>query len=185
MDRKAVSQPGNGSLLETGAAGFVPRRITGPVLLGVVPDQPQEVLQRGADLAHNLGVKLICAYVDITTYLTDEPDEWTQAATGGTAGLDDDAEGVSTSIRERLQTILDGSGLRWSFLTLTGNPTRALAQLAESAAASHIVVGTREPDLGTRLEHLLVGSVAVQLTRRQYRPVLVVPLAGHTPPAGR
>jgi nucleotide-binding universal stress UspA family protein len=180
-----MSQPGNGSFPEKGAVGFVPRRITGPVLLGVVPDQPREVLQRGAELAHNLGVKLICAYVDITTYLTDEPDEWAQSAATGAAGLDDDAEGVSTRIRESLQTILDGSGVRWSFLTLTGNPTRALAQLAESAAASHIVVGTREPDLGSRLEHLLVGSVAVQLTRRQHRPVLVVPVTGHTPPVGR
>jgi nucleotide-binding universal stress UspA family protein len=180
-----MSEPGNRPLPEAGVAPLVPRGITGPVVIGVVPDQPREVLQRGAELAHNLGVKLICAYVDITTYLTDEPDEWTQAATAGTAGLDDDAEGVSTRIRERLQTILDGSGVRWSFLTLTGNPTRALAQLAESAAASHIVVGTREPDLGTRLEHLLVGSVAVQLTRRQHRPVLVVPLARHTPQQGQ
>lgn len=164
---------------EAGGAAFVPRRITGPVVVGVVPGQPLEVLQRGTELAHNLGVKVICAYVDITTYLEDEPDEWTQGGTAGAAGLVDDVEGVSTRIREHLQTYLDGSGVRWSFLTLTGDPTRALAQLAESAAASHIVVGAREPGLGTRLEHLLVGSVAVQLTRRQPRPVLVVPLARH------
>jgi len=84
------------------------------------------------------------------------------------------------ALRERLQEALDGSGLRWSFVTLAGDPARALGRLAESADASVIVVGTRERGLGARFEELLVGSVAVHLTHRQHRPVLVVPLAPHT-----
>jgi nucleotide-binding universal stress UspA family protein len=123
-----------------------------------------------------LGVKLICAYVDISTYLEDEPGEAISVGLGRTEIGVDDAEGISAGIRERLRKILDGTGVRWSFLILSGNPVHALGQLAESADASVIVVGTREPGLGTWLEHLVVGSVAVQLTRRQTRPVLVVPL---------
>jgi nucleotide-binding universal stress UspA family protein len=175
-----MTVPDNGVLPDARAVAFVPQRITGPVLAGVVPGQPLEVLQRAAELAHNLGVKLICAYVDITTYLADEAEEGPQYGPFGTEAAVDDAEGVCTGIRERLQEILDDAGVRWSFLILSGNPTEALTQLAESADASVIVVGTREPDLGTRLEHLLVGSVAVQLTRRQHRPVLVVPLLRQT-----
>jgi nucleotide-binding universal stress UspA family protein len=156
---------------------FVPRPVAGPVLAGVTPGQPLAVVQHAAELASTLGVKLICAYVDITTYLTDEPDELIEVRPPGPEGDTDDPEGVSTGIRERLQTFLDGAEVRWSFLILSGNPARSLSQLAESADASVIVVGTREPDLGTKLEQLIVGSVAVQLTRCQLRPVLVIPLA--------
>lgn len=149
-----------------GAVVFVPRRITGPVLAGVVPGQPPAFVYRAAELAYTLDVKLICAYVDITSYLAEEPDD----------GPVDDVEATSAGIRERLENTLDGTGVRWSFLTLSGDPARALGQLAESADVSVIVVGTRERALGIRLEQLLVGSVAVELTHRQHRPVLVVPL---------
>ncbi|WP_457971732.1 universal stress protein [Arthrobacter sp. D1-17] len=176
-----MTQPAGEGLPGAVPAAFVPRRITGPVLAGVVPGQPLEVVHRAAELAHSLGVKLICAYVDITTYLADGPDEESETGPSGSEVLVDDVEGVSAGIRERLHSILDGAGLRWSFLVLSGNPTQALGQLAESLDASVIVVGTREPGLGTRLEQLLVGSVAVQLTRRQLRPVLVIPLPRQNP----
>lgn len=58
-----------------------------------------------------------------------------------------------------LHSILGGAGVRWSFLVLSGNPTQALGQLAESADVSVIVVGTRESGLGNLLEQLLVGPV--------------------------
>lgn len=157
-------------------AAFMPRRIRGPVVASVVPNQPQEVVQRAAELAHNLYLKLICAYVDVSSYLEDEPG----TPTGYEGGVDD-AEYVGAGIRERLHRILDSAGPRWSFLILSGNPAHALAQLAESVEASTIVVGTREPAFGARLEHLLIGSVAIELTRRQLRPVLVVPLERQTP----
>ena len=153
-------------------AGFVPRRLTGAVLACVVPGQSPAVVHRAAELALTLNVKLICAYVDITTYLAGEPDN----------GLVDDVEATSAGIRESLGKILDGTGVRWSFLTLTGEPAQALGQFAESADASVIVVGTRERRLGIRLEQLLVSSVAVELTHRQHRPVLVVPLPRQVPP---
>ena len=155
------------------------RRITGPVLMGVVPGQPLTVTQRAAELAYSLNVKLICAYVDVTTYLSEEPDGRVEARPIDPDGVDDDIEGISQGIRERLQHALDGMGITWSFRTLAGDPARALGRLAESADASVIVVGTRERGLGARFEELLVGSVGVHLTHQQHRPVLVVPLAGH------
>lgn len=123
-------------------------------------------MRRAAELAYTLNVKLICVYVDITSYLTDEPDD----------GPVDDAEAASAGILEHLENTLDGNGIRGSFRTLSGDPARALGEFAESADASVIVVGTRELGLGIRLEQLLIGSVAVDLTHRQHRPVLVVPL---------
>lgn len=174
-----MNEPENASRPAPGPTPFVPRRITGPVLMGVVPGQPLTVSYRAAELALSLSVELICAYVDVTTYLAEEPGGRIEALPIDPDGIDDDIEGISESIRERLREALDGSGIRWSFQTLAGDPARALGRLAESADASIIVVGTRERGLGARFEELLVGSVAVHLTHRQPRPVLVVPLAPH------
>lgn len=169
-----MNEPAGETLPEAKAAAFVPRRVKGPVLAGVVPGQPRAVVHRAAELAYSLNVKLICVYVDITSYLTDEPDD----------GPVDDVEATSAGILEHLEDTLDGTGIRWSFRTLSGDPARALGQFAESADASVIVVGTRELGLGIRLEQLLVGSVAVDLTHRQQRPVLVVPLPRQTTAGG-
>lgn len=175
-----MNEPANEIRSATGPSPYLPRRITGPVLMGVVPGQPLAVAHRAAELAHSLNVKLICAYVDVTSYLAEEPDGRVEALPIDPDGIDDDIEGISAGIREHLQDALDGSGVRWSFVTLAGDPARALGRLAESADASIIVVGTRERGLGARFEELLVGSVAVHLTHRQHRPVLVVPLPPHT-----
>jgi nucleotide-binding universal stress UspA family protein len=174
-----MNEPTNETRPATGPTPYVPRRITGPVLMGVVPGQPLAVAHRAAELAFSLNVKLICAYVDVTSYLAEEPDGRVDALPIDPDGIDDDIEGISAGIRERLQDALHGTGVRWSFVTLSGDPARALGQLAESAEASVIVVGTRERGLGARFEELLVGSIAVHLTHRQHRPVLVVPLAPH------
>lgn len=175
-----MNDPADESRPATGPAPLVPGRITGPVLMGVVPGQPLTVAHRAVELAFSLNVKLICAYVDVTSYLAEEPDGRVEALPIDPDGIDDDIEGISAGIRERLENAFEGAGIRWSFVTLAGDPARALGQLAESVEASIIVVGTRERGLGARFEELLVGSVAVHLTHRQHRPVLVVPLAPHT-----
>jgi nucleotide-binding universal stress UspA family protein len=172
-----MNEAENGTRPGAARTPYVPRRITGPVLMGVVPGQPLAVAHRAAELANSLNVKLICAYVDVTTYLAEEPDGRVEALPIDPDGIDDDIEGISAGMRERLQEALDESGVSWSFVTLAGDPARALGRLAESADASIIVVGTRERGFGARFEELLVGSVAVHLTHRQHRPVLVVPLA--------
>ncbi|WP_457946143.1 universal stress protein [Pseudarthrobacter sp. alpha12b] len=163
----------------TGGMPYVPQKISGPVLMGVVPGQPLAVAHRAAELAYSLGVKLVCAYVDVTTYLAEEPDGRVEARPIDPDGIDDDIEGISASIAGHLREALGGTGIDWSFVTLAGDPARALGRLAETTDAAVIVVGTRERGLGARLEELLVGSVAVHLTHRQHRPVLVVPLAPH------
>jgi nucleotide-binding universal stress UspA family protein len=175
-----MNEPAKEPRPDTGPIAYVPHRITGAVLMGVVPGQPLAVAHCAAELAYSLNVKLICAYVDVTTYLAEEPKGRTEARPIDPDGIDDDIEGISAAIKERLRGALDGTGIRWSFVTLAGDPARALGGLAESTDASVIVVGTRERGLGARFEELLVGSVAVHLTHRQHRPVLVVPLAPHT-----
>lgn len=176
-----MHEPENGTRPATRPTAYVPRKITGPVLMGVAPGQPLAVAHRAAELAYSLNVKLICAYVDVTTYLAEEPDGRVESRPIDPDGIDEDNEGISAGIAERLREALDGTGIGWSFVTLAGDPARALGRLADSTDASVIVVGTRERGLGARLEELQVGSVAVHLTHRQHRPVLVVPLTKHHP----
>lgn len=159
------------------------REIRGPVLVGVVPGQPAVVLQQAAALARGLGLGLVCAYVDVTRYLVPTRED----ETGGSRpidpdGVDDDAEVIAATVRDGIAAELNGSGQQWSFRILAGEPARALGRLADEEGASLIVVGTREGGVGARLEKLLRGSVAVHLTHRQHRPVLVVPLAPHYRP---
>jgi nucleotide-binding universal stress UspA family protein len=183
-----MNEPDNETRAATGPVAYVPRKITGPVLMGVVPGQPLAVAHRAAEMAFSLNVELICAYVDVTTYLAEEPDGRVEARPIDPDGVDDDIEGISAGIAEHLREALGETGIRWSFLTLSGEPARALGRLAETRDASIIVVGTRERGFGARFEELLVGSVAVHLTHRQHRPVLVVPLAPqprHHPKEGR
>lgn len=161
------------------------QRLSGPVVAGVVPGQPDIVVQQAADLAYSLGVDVVFGYVDVTRYLIEDGDGGDdQSAPFDPDGADDpdDAEGTTQSLRESIAQKMGSSEVKWTFVSLAGEPARSLGRLARDVNACMIVVGTRERGVGARLEKLLVGSVAVHLTHRQLRPVLVVPLA---PRSGR
>ena len=49
--------------------------------------------------------------------------------------------------------------------------------IARAVDAAAVVVGTRAPGPGARLREVVEGSLAVQLSHHQHRPVLVVPLS--------
>lgn len=157
-----------------------PLKMTGPVLAGVIPGQLAAVTQHAASLAISLGVELVFAYVDVTTYLVaEEADGTVESASVDPDGVDDGAERTAAAIRSRIAGQLGGFDVRWTFTTLASNPAQALGRLAETIGACVIVVGTLERGIGARLAELLTGSVAVHLTHRQGRPVLVIPLDPH------
>lgn len=151
-----------------------------PVVVGVSPGQSAVVWRRAADLAAALGVLMVCAYVDVTTFLIPEPDDGAPAGTdallSGAPKNRDDAENAAAGLAAVLAADLDPRPLQWSFRVLEGEPARSLGRLAEELDAQMIVVGTRQHSLGARLEELLIGSVGAHLTHRQDRPVLVVPV---------
>lgn len=149
--------------------------VAGPLVVGVVPQQPEAVLSAAAQLATRLGEELVLAYVDVTRYL--DP----QGADAESAAIDpdemDDAESVATALSAHIALALESFELGWRFVRLAGEPAHALAQLADSVGAGMIVVGTREPGVVPKLGELLTGSMAAHLTHRQNRPVVVIPLA--------
>ena len=125
---------------QTHPAPLPRQRLAGPVVAGVV-----------------------FAYVDVTRYMVQEHD----GADDTSAPIDpdgvdepDDAEGAARSLKETIGAELGdgeaaGAEPRWSFVTLAGEPARALGRFAESVHACLIVVGTREGGVGSRLENFL------------------------------
>ncbi len=148
----------------------------GPILAGVIPGQPTAVVVRAAELAARLGVGLVCAYVDTSTYEDVRDDETRVLLPIDPDGDYDYIEKTAREMQSHLAQALQGSGVDWSFRYLPGEPARGLAEAADTLDAMMIVVGTREPGLAHRLEEIMAGSVAVHLAYHQTRPVLIVPL---------
>lgn len=153
-----------------------------PLLVGIVPKQHPEVIQTAAVLAARLAAPLVCAYVDEASYLV----EWDPARSAHRlsrhpdANADDDMLALTAELKAQVQSTLDelpagGGPPEWSFRTLTGDPARALGQLAAEMDAPLIIVGTSERGFTHRLSEALSGSVGTWLSHHQSRPVLVVP----------
>jgi nucleotide-binding universal stress UspA family protein len=160
---------------------------TSPLLVGVAPRQHPEVLHTAASLAASLGTRLLCAYVDEASYLV----EWDPERSAHRLSLHPDADaedigGVTTELRAAIEAAVarvpqGTAAAEWTLQTLTGDPARALAQLAAETDAPMIIVGTSERGLTHRLAEALSGSVGAWLTHHQSRPVLIVPyrMAAH------
>ncbi|MFN2320014.1 MAG: universal stress protein [Dermatophilaceae bacterium] len=150
-----------------------------PIVVGVVPGQPELLVLTAASLAAASSASVYFAYVDprrvVDRELADgsvlhsdlDPDlsdveEWRQRQV--------DLEGAITAS-------LSGQEVTWEFRYLAGRADRALTHLARAVDAAVIVVGTRAEGGGRRVHHFLEGSVSSHLAHHQHRPVLVVPLA--------
>ncbi|AUZ36366.1 universal stress protein UspA [Arthrobacter sp. PGP41] len=154
---------------------------TAPLLVGVMPKQHPEVLQTAAALAAQLGVPLVCAYVDEASYLV----EWDPARSAHRLSLHPDADDQEIrSLTSELTAVIEAAvakapagadNLKWTLRTLAGDPARALSQLAAEINAPMIIVGTSERGFSHRLAEALNGSVGAWLSHHQSRPVLVVP----------
>ena len=150
----------------------------GPIVLGVAWEPSEHLIRAGASLAARLGAHLICAYVDPASYLT----EWEPAGLRAGASLDpafdSETDFPSRQVREGLRNILGPPGDEWSFRVLNGAVAQALGRLAESTHASLLIVGGQRPGRLAAMGRMLEGSVSVDLTCVQSRPVLVIPHQG-------
>ncbi|MGR0159350.1 universal stress protein [Paenarthrobacter nitroguajacolicus] len=166
-------------MTETPAPRPESRGMSGPILVGVMPGQHSVVVEQAAHLAAGAGLRLVCAYADVTVYPVD-------GTTGGPAApIDPDgvgeAQGVPESLKATLAGQLAGLDVEWSIVPLAGEPSHALAREARDIGASMIVVGTREHKITAALREATAGSVARHLFHRQDLPVLVVPVNPRVP----
>lgn len=162
---------------DPGQAGDGPW-LDGPLVLGVPWEFDERLVRAAAGLASIMRAHLICAFVDPASYLT----EWDQAGYRDGTSLDPvrnlEAEFPAPQLLNSLEGILGVPGGTWSFRVLNGEVARALVRLAESTDAAALIVGGQRPGRVARMSRLLEGSVSVNLTRLQGRPVLIIPHPG-------
>jgi nucleotide-binding universal stress UspA family protein len=148
------------------------------IVVGVIPRQADAVVQHAAALATQLGVRLICASVDVGRYTVAERADGSVRALPLDPDLGDlPEEEFDPALLAHLAEVLDPTGVDWDVRALAGDPARALGHLADTLDAMMIVVGTREGGFRGGLHEFFNGSVAVHLAHRQHRPVVVIPLA--------
>ncbi|MCU1444567.1 universal stress protein [Cryobacterium sp.] len=157
------------------------------VVVGVYPGQADGVVLQAAVFAARFDAELVCAWVDPGRHPRDDH-AYSVAPEGGT-GIDplSDAPVISPAtaptpqfnpyLDAHLARILGGHDITWSTRQLSGDPARALGQLAESLRAAMIVVGTRDGTVRGNLQEFFAGSIAMNLAHRQNRPVVVIPLS--------
>jgi len=150
-----------------------------PIVVAVVPHQPELVALTAASWSRAAGgVSVYFAYVDPTRFTVEEhPDGSVRHAEIDPDAVDDSWLERQRQIEESLAHVLSDSGVPWELRYLAGRPDRALTHLARAVDAAAIVVGTRAPGSGARFREAVEGSVALQLSHHQHRPVLVVPLS--------
>ncbi|SMX93132.1 MULTISPECIES: universal stress protein [Brevibacterium] len=148
-----------------------------PIIVGIVSDQPAEVLTTAATYAARFGADLICAHVDDSRYTVEvRPDG---SALSMPIDPDTTAEASAEfdpALRARIASILDEVEVAWSTRALAGSPAQELSRLAEALDAQMICVGVRRSGVKGSLHEFFNGSVAIQLSRHQHRPLVVVPL---------
>jgi nucleotide-binding universal stress UspA family protein len=148
------------------------------VVVGVLSGQPDAVVLEAAVFASHFSAELVCASVDTSRYMVSEHANGSMTSLPFDPDLPELAEqGFDPRLKDHLAKVLDGRGVTWSTRALAGDPARALGHLADTLGAAMIVVGTRESGLRGSLHEFFNGSVALHLSHRQHRPVVVVPLA--------
>ena len=148
-------------------------------VVGIVPGQPELVALTAASLARAVGApKLYFAYVDTSRFVSEEHADGTvRHMAVDPDGVDDTWQETERELSAFLSSVLADADVRWEFRYLAGRPDRSLTHLARAVGAAVIIVGTRTPGQGARMREFLSGSVALQLSHHQHRPVLTVPLS--------
>ncbi|MCC3283734.1 MULTISPECIES: universal stress protein [Arthrobacter] len=147
-----------------------------PVVVGVSPGQPPHVVLQAARFAERFGTELICAHVNPGRFGTGESPDGSMDSSPIDPDFADEREvGFDSRLASDLAGILADSDVSWRTLAIPGDIAAALGHLADTVDAAMIVVGTHERSLGGSIQELFNRSVAVNLARRQLRPVLVIP----------
>lgn len=148
-----------------------------PIVVGVVPDQPPLVALTAASMALATGAPALhFAYVDPSRYTVQEhPDGSVQHAPVDPDTDDRDWTHVDEQLTAQLQASMTDQSVPWRLHYLAGRVDRSLTHLARAVDAAAFVIGAHT----SRHRHIpdfMHHDIGVQLSHRQHRPVLVVPL---------
>lgn len=158
-----------------------PSRITDfaghPLVVTVMPDQPSIVALTAVNLARAVKAPaLYFAYVDTSRYVDEEYPDGTVRGLAIDPDLDDEAgSSQEAPMTALVAEWMEGQDFPWHFRYLAGRVDRALTHLARAVDAAGFVVGTHVGQ-HHRIADFVNGSLSMQLSHRQHRPVLIVPV---------
>lgn len=151
------------------------------IVLGVVPDQPAEVISAAPDYAAHFDAELVCAHVDKSRYTVEtRPDGSVLSTPIDPDTTDEAATEFDPELQDRIAAALERTNVAWSTRALAGSPAQELDRLATALDARMIILGARRAGVRGSLHEFFNGSVAIQRSRRQHRPLVVVPSATGT-----
>ncbi len=144
------------------------------VIVGVQPGQAHDVVGVAAAVAERFSARLVCVVVDpallstgscgrVGDHRTDRPGHGGQRP----------AAAPRRRHAGQSEILLRARSVDVDFVSRVGDPSHALAAVAEERDAVMIVVGSQAGR--RRIAELLTGAVAAHLTHQQHRPILVVP----------
>ncbi|MFD0996978.1 nucleotide-binding universal stress UspA family protein [Pseudoclavibacter chungangensis] len=148
------------------------------IVVGVVPASTKRVVAAAIVFARRFDADLVIASVDPHRRTVEErPDGTVLGVVSDTTFVDVDEVVFDPDQLTLCHEVLDSSGVTWTTRALAGDPAIELDALAERLDASMVIVGTREPGVRETLREFVNGSVAMRLSHRQNRPIVVIPLA--------
>lgn len=148
-----------------------------PIVVGVLPGQSELVALTAASLARATNAPAIYfGYVDTARFTAEEFADGTVRH----EPIDPDIEGgdwmvTRDTLTRQLTEVMAGQEVPWHLRYLAGRVDRALTHLARAVDAAAFVIGTHRTR-HRRVPEFLQRSIGLQLSHRQHRPVLVVPL---------
>ena len=139
-------------------------------------DNAQVAVEKGCDLALQLGAKLYLLHVqDESTLRT--------AIKEGLLEADSNDEILQVKVRQivearfsELQHALNQSGLKIQCLSLRGDPRSLIAEYASEIKADMVVIGMCGITAASKIVSAVIGSVTEHVMRRSPCPTLVVRL---------
>lgn len=149
-----------------------------PLVVGVVPGQSPLVALTAVSLARATGAPVLYfAHVDTSRYADAEHPDGSVTHLSIDPDLDDEQwREREAALTDLVRGWMSDEQLPWHFRYLAGRPDRALTHLARAVDAAGFVVGSHVRR-HNRLADFLNGSVSMQLSHRQHRPVVVVPVS--------
>lgn len=157
-----------------------PPRARTHMIVGVVPNQPAEVVATAATYAERFDTDLVCVHVDDSRYTVEVRPDGTVLSMPIDPDLGAEAAPeFDPTLHSAITEVLRGSTVTWTLKTLAGSASQELARFAEEIDAQMIVVGVRKAGIKGSLHEFLNGSVAIQLAHHQHRPLVVVPLSSN------
>ena len=153
---------------------MVESNTAGVVVVGVQSGQGHDVVGVAAAVAERFSARLVCVVVDpalLSAGVRADGLEIIEPIDPDTA--DSDPQQLPDEDMRVIRDLAAARSVDVDFVSRVGDPSHALAAVAEERDAVMIVVGSQAGR--RRIAELLTGSVAAHLTHQQHRPILVVP----------